>query len=212
MKKGIFEKKAIIFDMNGVLVLGIELKHGTKIHKSFIKSMANSLKINEDTWMDAVDTIYSKSIEGTVSEKKVVNTIAKNLKISQKKLEKIVIGNYKKLYKENKKLYKYAFNLRKRGHKIAILSDQWVLSKKALVNKKYNGKFDVVVYSCDVGIRKPDPKIYKLCLKKLKVHPENSIFVDNRDWNLVPAKKLGMETILFKSNKQAIKEIEGLLK
>lgn len=204
--------KAIIFDMNGVLALGIELKRGTASSKGFHSFMANKLNLGLDTWFDAIDTVYADSIEGKVSEKKTLSTISKNLSLVPKRLEKVIIKGYRKLFTENKELYKYAYRLKKRGYKIAILSDQWVFSKKALINEKLLKKFNAVVVSSDIGIRKPNPEIYKLTLKKLGVNPEESIFIDNRKWNLKPAKKLGMKTILFKNNKQAIRETERLLK
>lgn len=202
MKKGI---KAIIFDMNGVLALGIELKQGS-FSKSFHESMARSLKINLDTWMDAIDSVYADSIEGVISGKKVAQTISENLNINKKKLEKIILKNYKKIFKQNKILYKKVFELKKLGYKIAILSDQWSYSKKAFVDNRITKKFDVAIFSCDVGMRKPNPKIYKLALEKLKIEPGESLFIDNRDWNLEPAKKLGMKTILFKNNKQLFQD------
>ncbi|MEX0920877.1 MAG: HAD family phosphatase [Candidatus Pacearchaeota archaeon] len=202
---------AIIFDMNGVLVQGIELKKKTPLSKGFHTLMSKSLKVNLDKWIDSIDTSYAKSIEGKITEKKVLNTIAKNLEITPRKLEKTIIKNYKKLFKDNEELYKYAFELKKRGYKIAILSDQWHFSKKAIYDEKKIKKFDVVVTSCDVGMRKPNPKIYKLTLKKLRVKPHESIFVDNRDWNTEPAEKIGIKTVVFKNNKQAIREMEKLL-
>jgi FMN phosphatase YigB (HAD superfamily) len=36
------------------------------------------------------------------------------------------------------------------------------------------------------------------------------LFIDNREWNLKPARKLGMKTILFKNNKQTIKDLKKL--
>ena len=43
-------------------------------------------------------------------------------------------------------------------------------------------------------------------LKKLKLRPGQCLFIDNQEWNLRPAKKLKMHTILFKNNKQLFKE------
>lgn len=205
--------KAVIFDMNGVLALGIDLKkESSGISTGFHNLVAKKLGINPDTWFDAIDSTYADSIEGKISEKKTLEKISKNLDISKTKLEKIIINAYKKLFRENKSLYDYAFKLKKKGYKIAILSDQWHLSKKAIYNPKKIKKFDTAVTSCDAGMRKPNPKIYRLTLKKLKVRPSESIFVDNRDWNLKPARKLGMKAVLFRNTKQAIKDIEKFLK
>ena len=208
------EIKAIIFDMNGVLELGKYSEKKLRGHRllGVHNQIARKLKISIDQWFDAIDTTYAKSIEGTISEKKMISTISKNVKASQRKFEKIVINAHKKHFKENKHLFKQAFKLKQRGYKIAILSDQWHLSKKALIPEKYMKKFDEVVVSCDVGIRKPNPKIYKMILKKLKLKGKSCIFIDNQKWNLTPAKKLGMKTILFKDNKQADEKLKKLLK
>jgi putative hydrolase of the HAD superfamily len=52
-----------------------------------------------------------------------------------------------------------------------------------------------VVESSVVGLRKPDPKIYKLACERLSVKPAETVFLDDLGPNLVPAKKLGIHTI-----------------
>ncbi len=206
--------KALIFDVGGVLALGAKLKkskyggmlHHTKVHEE----IAQQLKISLDQWFDSIDTTYAKSIEGKISKEKVLKAIAKNVDFSITELEKIAISAYKKNFKQNKQLFKKAFELKKKGYKIAVLSDQWYLSKEALMPKKIYERFDEVVVSCDVGMRKPNPKIYKLLLNKLKLKSKQVLFIDNQEWNLKPAKKLGMKTILFKNNKQLFKDLEKL--
>jgi len=201
--------KAIIFDVGGVLQLGEYSKKIYKKHRTLgvHNYVSKKLGISLDQYFDSLDTAYAKSIEGEISEKKVVSIIAKNLKISEKKLKKLFFQAYKKNFKFNKQLFKQALKFKKKGYKIAILSDQWHLSKKALVLTKYAKSFDVVVVSCDVGIRKPNPKIYKLTLKKLKLPAKQTVFIDNQEWNIKPAKKLGMNTILFINNKQLFKQL-----
>lgn len=212
MEKRKYEIKAIIFDIGGVLELDkkpLFRKSCTNpSSKGVHEFVAKKLKLSIDQYFDSIYTNYAKSTEGTISEKKAVSSISKNLKITEKKLKKLFFKSYKKNFKTNRELYRFAFNLKKKGYKIAILSDQWHLSKKTLVPEKYEKKFDVSIISCDVGLRKPDPKIYKLILKKLKLPAKNCIFIDNREWNLEPAKKLGIKTILFKENKQVFREIK----
>src|SRR3989344_1372232 len=187
--------KAIIFDVGGVLALGRKsffLKNHSS--KGVHEYMARKLRTSLDAWFDSIDTIYAKAIEGKVSKEKALEIMSKNNKTTHEKLEKLFIKAYRKNFKQNKRLYKLAFKLKEKGHKIAILSDQWHVSKEVLMPEKYTSRFDAVVVSCDVGMRKPNPKIYKLLLKKLKTHSKNSLFIDNRDWNLKPAKKLGIKT------------------
>jgi FMN phosphatase YigB (HAD superfamily) len=51
--------------------------------------------------------------------------------------------------------------------------------------------------SCQVGLRKPDPKLYEHVLRTLDAAPEDCLFVDDRQKNLDPAAALGMRTHLF---------------
>lgn len=202
MKEG--KIKAIIFDVGGVLALGensVKIKgryHRLGVHNYLVKR----LKVSLDQYFDAIDTTYASAIEGKISKEKTLKIFSKNLKTTSKKLEKLYLKSYKKNFKQNKQLFEQAFKLKKLGYKIAVLSDQWYLSKQALLPKKIYKKFNEVIVSCDVGIRKPNPRIYKLILKKLKLSPRQTLFIDNQEWNLKPAKKLRMKTILFKDNKK----------
>jgi len=203
------EVKAIIFDVGGVLAIGsIPKKHRGILHHTKVHEyIAKRLNISLDQWFDSIDTTYAKTIEGKISRAKALKIIAKNVNVSTKKLEKIALKAYKKNFKQNKQLFKKAFELKKQKYKIGVLSDQWYLSKEALMPDKLYKKFDEVVVSCDVGVRKPNPKIYKLILKKLKLPAKHCLFIDNQQWNIKPAKKLGMKTILFKNNEQLFKEL-----
>ena len=105
-------------------------------------------------------------------------------------------------------MHQIALKLKEEGYKIAILSDQWYLSKEAIIPKSFYRDFNPTIISCDVGMRKPNPKIYQYILKKLKLKPVQTIFIDNQEWNIKPAKNIGMNTILFKDSNQAIKELK----
>lgn len=207
--------KAIIFDINGVLQLEKYPLSILKIeHLGIHEYMAKKFKLDLDSWYDSIDTTYSKSIEGKIDGKKAVRIISKNIATNPKKLERIFIKTYKKFFKKNKELYKTAHALKKKGYLVGVLSDQWHLSKKALITKDIK-KFDIVIISCDVGIRKPDLRIYKLLIKKIreknrKIKINEILFIDNREWNLKPAHRLGMKVVLFKNNKQVFREMKKL--
>ncbi|MAG10965.1 hypothetical protein CMI44_01495 [Candidatus Pacearchaeota archaeon] len=201
--------KAIIFDVGGVLTLGKKpsLREGRYHNLGVHEYVVKKFKVLLDQYLDAIDTSYAQAIVGEISKEKVVKILAKNFKTTPRKLEKIYIKAYRKNFKQNKQLFKQAFKLKQLGYKIAILSDQWHLSKEALMPNKNYKKFSPVIVSCDfaVKMRKPNPKIYKLTLKKLKLKPSECIFIDNQKWNIESAKKLGIKTILFKSNNQLFK-------
>lgn len=208
MKKGLKKIKAVIFDIGDVLALSKEplKKYKNRTHHLGVhESVAKKLNISLDQYFDSIDMTYVKSIEGKISKEKVLKKISKNFRISKEKLIKIYFQAYNQEFKQNKELLKKAFELKKRGYKIAVLTDQWHLSKEALLPKKIYNRFEAVVVSCDSGTRKPNPESYKLILKRLKIHPKQSLFIDNQQWNILPAKKLGMKTILFKNNLQLFK-------
>ncbi len=204
--------KAVIFDVGGVLNLGNYSSVSIRRHRclGIHNYISRKLNISLDQWFDSIDSVYADAIEGKISQAKTLSVISKNLQISPKKLERLLIQDYHKNFKKNKKLYSLAIKLKKQGYKIAILSDQWGPSRKALIEKKYLENFHPVIISCNVGIRKPNIKIYKLLLRKIKLKPPQCVFIDNQIWNLEPAKKLDIKTILFKNNKQLIKELNKL--
>ena len=71
--------------------------------------------------------------------------------------------------------------------------------------------FDGVVISGEVGVRKPDPRIYELGAEAVKVSPRACVFVDDLPGNLKPARELGMATVHHVRAEQTISELEDLL-
>ena len=70
---------------------------------------------------------------------------------------------------------------------------------------------DVLVYSYEVGLQKPDPRIYLLTCQRLGVSPEEGVFLDDQEENVVGAREVGMRSVLFQSTAQAIADVEGHL-
>ena len=70
---------------------------------------------------------------------------------------------------------------------------------------------DEIIYSHEVGISKPDPRIYELACERLGVLPEEMIFLDDVEPNVAAAQDLGAHGILFVSTTQAITDIKAAL-
>jgi epoxide hydrolase-like predicted phosphatase len=70
---------------------------------------------------------------------------------------------------------------------------------------------DVLVYSYEVGIEKPDRRIYEITCRRLGVHPSEVVFLDDLEANVVTASRLGMRAVLFQSTTQAIRDVEACL-
>jgi epoxide hydrolase-like predicted phosphatase len=69
--------------------------------------------------------------------------------------------------------------------------------------------FDVVVDSSEVGLRKPDPRIYTLVLDRLQLLPGEVLYVDDFEENLPPAADLGMQTWHFDGLEGLAKHLAG---
>lgn len=71
--------------------------------------------------------------------------------------------------------------------------------------------FDTIVESSMVGLRKPDPAIYRLTLERLGVEAIDSVFLDDLGINLKPARAMGMATIKVTEPGAALAELSALL-
>lgn len=69
-------------------------------------------------------------------------------------------------------------------------------------------RFDHVVESSKVGIRKPDPAIYRLASEALGVAPEHCVYLDDLGINCKPAAALGMAAIKVSTGEQALGDLE----
>lgn len=63
--------------------------------------------------------------------------------------------------------------------------------------------FDGEVVSCEVGVIKPEPDIYRLLLSRYSLDPSETLFIDDRPANIEGAKVLGIDTFLFNNQDPA---------
>jgi len=70
--------------------------------------------------------------------------------------------------------------------------------------------FDVFFSSCWLGVRKPTRAIYERALGMTQTDPHRTLFVDDREQNLAPARALGMQTIHFRDATRLASELRGL--
>jgi putative hydrolase of the HAD superfamily len=72
-------------------------------------------------------------------------------------------------------------------------------------------RFDVIVESSRVGVRKPDPRFYEMACELAGVGPEEVVFLDDLGVNLKPARALGMTTIKVTDPDRAIADLEEVV-
>jgi putative hydrolase of the HAD superfamily len=69
--------------------------------------------------------------------------------------------------------------------------------------------FDHIIESAKIGLRKPDPRIYRMMVDALGVDPKHCVYLDDLGVNLKPARDMGMTTIKVVNAPQAIAELEA---
>ncbi len=72
-------------------------------------------------------------------------------------------------------------------------------------------RFDVIVESSKVGVRKPEPRFYEIACELLGVRPTECVFLDDLGINLKPAAAMGMTTIKVTTSGQAIDDLSVVL-
>ncbi|MFA5121428.1 HAD-IA family hydrolase [Zavarzinia sp.] len=72
-------------------------------------------------------------------------------------------------------------------------------------------RFDAVIESRRVGVRKPDPRFYEMACEILQLDPRRAVYLDDLGINLKPAKAMGMHTIKVTGADQALAELEAVL-
>jgi len=99
-------------------------------------------------------------------------------------------------YRED--VWDIAAAFRARGGRTAMLSNGVTEIVSRLRNERRLERwFDVVVASCEVGRCKPDPEIYRICLERLGLSADETLFVDDRVENINAAYDVGMHTQHF---------------
>jgi len=105
--------------------------------------------------------------------------------------------------------------LKTNGFTTAILTNNWFVdySKTRTVLPLDTTLFDVIVESCRLGMRKPDPEIYKLLLAKLQCQPEECVYLEDTLEQVESARALGIRTIHVSpaEPEKAVQELEQIL-
>lgn len=98
------------------------------------------------------------------------------------------------------------------SYKTAMLSNSFLGAReKERERYKLDAMTDFIIYSHEVGLWKPDPRIYALTCERLGVEAAEIVFLDDFEPNVVAARDVGMQAVLFESTRQAIADLQDLL-
>ncbi|KAK2163982.1 hypothetical protein LSH36_71g05101 [Paralvinella palmiformis] len=200
---------AVIFDMGGVIVPSpghlfteyesrFDLPHGT-----FLKM----IKYNGQ------DGTWAKLERGEISWNEFCRSFSDEFaEVAGRKIDLHPMLQHLETSDGNPVIYKEIVDaikcIRAEGIQTALLTNNWFdkTGKNTFMPVDRN-LFNVVVESCKINIRKPDPRAFTVTLEKLEVRPEEVIFLDDLGMNLKVAKELGLRTIKVTSPVQATSDL-----
>jgi putative hydrolase of the HAD superfamily len=90
-------------------------------------------------------------------------------------------------------MFQLVADLKAAGLEVALLSNSW---GNAYPRAELDALLDPVVISEEVGLRKPDPAIFELVLRRLRLPASAAVFVDDAEPNLDGARAVGLRTVL----------------
>ncbi|MEJ0021823.1 MAG: HAD family phosphatase [Candidatus Doudnabacteria bacterium] len=189
--------KAIIFDFGGVVAYGGYL--------DFIRHYC--VECMTPSGMKKINKMEHQVNLGNISQTEFYREIAKifHVHLTPARMHRLIVNKMQ----TNSSLVRLIPKLKKA--KIILFSNSIgymaaeVMKARHLSSKKL---FDRVFLSNIMHLAKPDEKSYEFVLKKLKVKPAESLMVDDRIENILPAKRLGMNGIVFKNTRQFAGELK----
>tara|TARA_B100000700_G_scaffold213869_1_gene235155 strand:- start:528 stop:1124 length:597 start_codon:yes stop_codon:yes gene_type:complete len=129
----------------------------------------------------------------------------KQIKMYYLNHRKMIKGTYKNSIEILKKL-------KKNSYECYVLSNWSSETFKGMMEEyKFLKLFEGIIISGNEKIIKPDPEIYKIAIKRFKLEPKNSLFIDDKLINISAAEKLGFKTLHLTDPKTIYENIEKCL-
>ena len=196
--------KLIIVDFYGVVMRGS--------YKDTCRWLASKYKMDYDKLYRIVyHKYFISAIKGRVSEKESFQLAIKELGIKENWRE--LRKKHLSFEKINKLVFNFCRDLQKKGHTILLLSQstppQLASKLKEFKIRKY---FKNIINTYDYKLPKADKRVIRKALKKFRVKPEETIMIDDQDFNLVEAEKLGVKIIHCQNFGKFKKDMKKILK
>ena len=198
--------KCITFDFGGVYTTGdiitdvfdaYRIKYGTDIM---------------DFWRQVHDTEHWRNFfTGKLSEKDFWANVKREFNMPE--FDEKLFGRHIRgaSLDINPKMEALVAKLRSMRYKMALLTNNAREWFDCFPDSDRLDGFELILTSYDLGVKKPDPKIYQALLDLTKVQANECVFLDDYERNVEGARKLGIHSILFKSYEQALGELEEIL-
>jgi len=189
---GILALRAVIFDY-GMVLTG---QPDTEAHDAMIRITGLPLEKFEALYWADRHAYDEGKLTGIAFWQKMSRDA--NLKLPQSTIEELNQWDARMWTTQSPAMLAWQQDLKQRGLLTAILSNMGD-SVLASIERNFDWlpRFDVLIWSFQHGLAKPDPAIYRLTLSQLAVSPEEALFIDDKQANVDAARALGMPALLF---------------
>jgi putative hydrolase of the HAD superfamily len=196
--------RAVVFDIGGVLEIAPPTGWVARWETRLQRQPGDLRALLFDVWRGG-------SI-GTIAEAEVERRTGEILGLDRAQIAAFMDDLWAEyLGTLNGELTAYFAGLRPR-YQTAILSNSFVGAREREQERYGFGDLcDLIIYSHEVGLQKPDRRIYALTCERLGVQAEELIFLDDVEVCVSAAREFGIRAIRFRDTAQAIAEIEACL-
>jgi putative hydrolase of the HAD superfamily len=192
--------KAVIFDLFGTLVDNFTVTE----YKQVLEVMSSALGTPQEDFSQLWRDTFSLRTNGTHrTQQESIRYICRELgvAVTEAQVEKaaaIRLEYTLKTLQPRREAVLVIKNLKSLSYKIGLISDCSPETPAVWSETPFRGLFDVTVFSCVAGIKKPDPRIYHIATDSLQVRPEDCLYIgDGSSTELTGAKNVGMTPVLI---------------
>jgi len=193
--------KAVIFDLFGTLV---EVP-SRREQESVLTRIASALSVTSDDFIRLWSDTSSQRARGVFQNPEanieyICRTLGMNVEDRRIKLVAEMRFSYtKRLMIPRAGAIELLSHLRSEGYKTGLISDSSPEVPIIWNQTRFAQLIDVAIFSCLVGLQKPDPLIYQLSAKQLAVETKNCLYIgDGNNRELDGASRAGMHPILIR--------------
>jgi putative hydrolase of the HAD superfamily len=194
--------QAVIFDLFGTLVENFSRAE----YEKTLAEMANILNAPPDAFIRLWSDTFNRRATGVFkSAGACARHICRELDVpvTGEQIERVGRIRYDYTFKNMKPRPDAAATLtalKSRGHKTGLISDCTAETPVAWQFSPLAPLFDVTVFSCRAGVKKPDARIYQLAAEKLAVKPEECLYIgDGSSRELTGASGVGMRAVIIRA-------------
>jgi epoxide hydrolase-like predicted phosphatase len=199
--------RAVAFDIGGVLY--------RKAREDPVPSRwARRLGMSEAEFRSAVADIDPGGVipTGGLTETEIRHRYAAALGLTQPQAGEFMADKWDFYCGElDDDLARYAGSLRPRYRTGLLSNSADGARREEQARYGFEGQFDVIIYSHEAGLAKPDHRVYALLCERLDVTPDELVFLDDGPLNVDAACQLGIHGVLHRNTTESIEAISALL-